>query len=58
MLKNFLTIDTSTDILYVSLVTDQTVIFSHHEKGHQDHAIKLMPTIIRAFEESQFPPKI
>ena len=57
MLKNFLTIDTSTDVLYVSLVTDQTVVFSHQEKGYQDHAIKLMPTIIRAFEESQFSPK-
>jgi tRNA threonylcarbamoyladenosine biosynthesis protein TsaB len=57
MLKNFLTIDTSTDVLYVSLVTDQTVVFSHQEKGHQNHAIKLMPTIIRAFEESHFSSK-
>lgn len=57
MLKNFLTIDTSTDVLYVSLVTDQTVVFSHQETGHQDHAIKLMPTIIKAFENSQFSQK-
>jgi tRNA threonylcarbamoyladenosine biosynthesis protein TsaB len=56
MLKNFLTIDTSTDTLYVSLVVHEKVVFVNQEKGSKDHAIKLMPAVIKAFEESQFDP--
>lgn len=54
MLKNFLTIDTSTDILYVTLVVHQQVVFSKAEKGSKDHAIKLMPAVIEAFEQTNF----
>lgn len=54
MLKNFLTIDTSTDILYVSLVKDSQLVFSTQEKGSKDHAIRLMPAVIKAFEDTSF----
>lgn len=57
MLKNFLTIDTSTDILYVCLVVEEEIVFSFQEKGSQDHAVKLMPTVIKAFTESAFSPE-
>lgn len=57
MLKNFLTIDTSTDSLYVSLVMNQQVVFSKTEKGYKDHAIKLMPAVVEAFEKTHFAKK-
>jgi len=57
MLKNFLTIDTSTHTLYVSLVVEETVVFTFQKIGNKDHAIRLMPAVIEAFEVSRFDPQ-
>jgi len=50
--KTFLTIDTATDILYVHVMKDGRPVFEHQEKGHKDHAVKLLPTLIKALESS------
>jgi len=50
--KTFLTIDTATDILFVHVMKDGKPVFEHKEKGHKDHAVKLLPTLINALESS------
>jgi tRNA threonylcarbamoyladenosine biosynthesis protein TsaB len=52
MLKNFLLIDTATDVLYVAMVKDHQLVYVFKEKGDRDHAVKLMPHVIEAFEQS------
>jgi tRNA threonylcarbamoyladenosine biosynthesis protein TsaB len=52
MLKNFLLIDTATDVLYVAMVKDHQLVYTFKEKGDKDHAVKLMPHVIEAFEQS------
>lgn len=47
-MKTFLTIDTATDVLYISVMKDGKLAFESNEKGDKDHAIKLMPTLIEA----------
>lgn len=47
-MKTFLTIDTATDVLYISVMKDGILAFESKEKGDKDHAIKLMPTLIKA----------
>ena len=51
-MKTFLTIDTATDVLYVSVMKEGNLIFESSAKGHKDHAIKLMPTVIEALIKS------
>lgn len=51
-MKTFLTIDTATDVLYVSVVKAGKLTFESSAKGTRDHAIKLMPTVIEALKKS------
>lgn len=58
-MKTFLTIDTATDVLYVSAVKDGALAFESSTKGYKDHAIKLMPTLIEALKKSDLKgPKL
>ena len=51
-MKTFLTIDTATDVLYVSVMKEGNLTFESSAKGTKDHAIKLMPTVIEALKKS------
>ncbi len=51
-MKTFLTIDTATDVLYVSVMKAGKITFESSAKGNKDHAIKLMPTVIEALKKS------
>lgn len=51
-MKTFLTIDTATDFLYVSVMKDGVLVFESRGKGDKDHAIKLMPTLIEGLQKA------
>ncbi len=51
-MKTFLTIDTATDVLYISVMKEGILAFESSVKGDKDHAIKLMPTLLEALKKS------
>ena len=56
-MKTYLAIDTATDTLFVSLTVSGTEVFLYAETGTRDHAVKLMPTIIKALSDHSLDPK-
>lgn len=56
-MKTYLAIDTATDTLFVSLTVAGTNVFLYAEKGKRDHAVKLMPTIIKALSDHSLDQK-